>query len=243
MRCDSMIVDSFVTYSLHYHTNREIVERVVVACVNRFGGLVPFPSSTTTMPITNHHHNNLHTPLRSTPSSSSSNSFTSKILLLLTLLPVSLATIAFILQWRGGITDPSTLLSPHGSHRLPGTGSSHLSPLSHSRSSDCLNLARSSSPSFPYYHNWKLDFGDSLTPKVRFLCSFLWFENWAVLIFCCNFKDWLLVDFDWFREFLLTLMFVINRSSVRKYTSGWQKTMCWKLGCAYFCNCWKPCLW
>ncbi|KAK2386195.1 glycosyltransferase protein [Trifolium repens] len=118
------------------------------------------------MPITNHH---LHTPLRSTPSSSSSShSFTSKILLLLTLLPVSLATIAFILQWRGGITDPSTLLSPHGSHNFPGMESSPLSPFSHStsHSSDCLNLGRSSSPSFPYYHNWKLDFGDSLTPKI-----------------------------------------------------------------------------
>ncbi|CAI8596069.1 unnamed protein product [Vicia faba] len=121
------------------------------------------------MPITNHHNPNLHTPLRTTPSSSSlSHSFTSKILLLLTLLPVSLATIAFILQWRGGITDPSTLLSPHGSHNFPGMESSLLSPLPHSssRSSDCLNLGRSSSPSFPYYHNWKLDFSDSLTPKI-----------------------------------------------------------------------------
>lgn len=133
------------------------------------------------MPVTN-----LHTPLRSIPSSSSSShSFNSKILLLLTLLPVSLATIAFILQWRGGITDPSTLLSPHGSHNFPGMESSLLSPLPHStsRSSDCLNLGRSSSPSFPYYHNWKLDFGDSLTPKVCFFASFLCFIMWAVPIF------------------------------------------------------------
>jgi hypothetical protein len=71
-------------------------------------------------------------------------------------------------------------LSPHGSHNFPGMESSPLSPFSHStsHSSDCLNLGRSSSPSFPYYHNWKLDFGDSLTPKVCFLCFFYLF--WIV---------------------------------------------------------------
>jgi hypothetical protein len=65
--------------------------------------------------------------------------------------------------------------------------SSPLSPFSHStsHSSDCLNLGRSSSPSFPYYHNWKLDFGDSLTPKVCFFASFVWFELWVVIVFCC----------------------------------------------------------
>ncbi|XP_057450864.1 glycosyltransferase-like KOBITO 1 [Lotus japonicus] len=115
------------------------------------------------MPITNHQ---LHAPLRSTPSSSSSShSFSSKILLLLTLLPVSLATIAFILQWRGGITDPATLLSPPGSLHFPGMDPSPLSPVSHSHS-DCVKLGRSSSPSFPYYHNWKLDFEASLRPKI-----------------------------------------------------------------------------
>ncbi|OIW21252.1 hypothetical protein TanjilG_31182 [Lupinus angustifolius] len=118
----------------------------------------------------NHHH--LHAPLRSNPSSasSSSHSFASKILFLLTLLPLSLAAIAFLLQWRGGITDPATLLSPPGSLQFPGMESSSLSPLSHSSlsssSSDCVHLGRTNSPSFPYYHNWKLDFGASLRPKI-----------------------------------------------------------------------------
>lgn len=140
--------------------------------VTRFGLVwTTTTASSSTMPMTSHHYQ-LHAPLRSTPSSSSSShSFTSKILLLLTVLPVSLAAIAFLLQWRGGITDPSTLLSPHGSHHFPGMDPSPLSPLSHSPS-DCVNLGRTSSPSFPYYHNWNLDFGDSLTPKVRFLPSF-----------------------------------------------------------------------
>ncbi|KAL1346381.1 hypothetical protein HN51_020056 [Arachis hypogaea] len=119
-------------------------------------------------------HHQLHVPLRSNPSSSSSfaslssNSFLSKILLLLTLLPVSLAAIAFVLQWRGGITDPASLLSPPGSHHFPGMADpSPLSPLSHSSSaSDCLNLGRTSSPSFPYYHNWKLDYAANIKPKI-----------------------------------------------------------------------------
>ncbi|TKY49648.1 Glycosyltransferase KOBITO 1 [Spatholobus suberectus] len=124
------------------------------------------------MPIPNHHHHQLYAPLRptsSSSSSSSSHSFTSKILLLLTLLPVSLAAIAFILQWRGGITDPATLSSPRGSHHyFPGMEPSPLSHLSHNSHShfDCVNLGRTNSPSFPYYHNWKLDFGASLTPKI-----------------------------------------------------------------------------
>lgn len=169
--------------SLHSHTTQQ--QLIAVACVKPN---LHIPS-TTAMPITNHH-NHLHTPLRQ-PASTTSSSFTSKILLLLTLLPVSLATIAFILQWRGGITDPATLLSPHGAHNFPGMDSSPLSPLTHTtHSSDCLNLGRSSSPSFPYYHNWKLDFGDSLTPKVRFLASLncgvcLFF----VVLYDCNFQS------------------------------------------------------
>ncbi|KAI4323487.1 hypothetical protein L6164_023086 [Bauhinia variegata] len=108
---------------------------------------------------------NLHTPLRSNPSSSAQ-SFTSRILLLLTILPVSLAAIAFILQWRGGITDPTTLLTPPGSHRFPGMDPSPLSSISHSSSSNCINLGRSSAPSFPYYNNWKFDYDTNLKPKI-----------------------------------------------------------------------------
>ncbi|BBG96473.1 elongation defective 1 protein / ELD1 protein, partial [Prunus dulcis] len=94
--------------------------------------------------------------------------FTSKVLLLLTLLPLSLAALAFILQWRGGIPDPTTRWSPPGSHHLfPGMDASPLSSaVVHSTPSDCLSLGRSASPSFPYYQNWKFDSVSNLRPKI-----------------------------------------------------------------------------
>ncbi|KAF4352712.1 hypothetical protein G4B88_009786 [Cannabis sativa] len=113
-----------------------------------------------------------HTPLRQTPSSSSfssssSHSFTSKLLLLLTLLPLTLAALAFVLQWRGGVTDPTTRWAPPGSEKLfPGMEASPISAVSHSAHSDCLKLGRSSSPSFPYGHDWKFDYGSNLKPKI-----------------------------------------------------------------------------
>ncbi|KAL6124964.1 hypothetical protein ACLB2K_077472 [Fragaria x ananassa] len=120
--------------------------------------------------MTNHHH--LHAPLRSAPQSSSQ-SFTAKLLLLLTLLPLSLAALAFILQWRGGIPDPTTHWSPPGSHHLfPGMESSPLSSATvRSSSFDCVNLGRSASPSFPYYQNWKFDSASNLRPKILITTS------------------------------------------------------------------------
>ncbi|GMN53706.1 hypothetical protein TIFTF001_022842 [Ficus carica] len=121
----------------------------------------------------NHHH--LHAPLRppSAASSSSSQSFTSKVLLLLTLLPLTLAAMAFALQWRGGLTDPTTRWAPPGSDKLfPGMdpsphSSTGAGAVDHSSSSsDCLKLGRSSSPSFPYFHDWKFDLGSNLKPKI-----------------------------------------------------------------------------
>ncbi|PON51203.1 Glycosyltransferase-like KOBITO [Trema orientale] len=115
----------------------------------------------------NHHH--LHAPLRPTASSSSSStqSFTSKLLLLLTLLPLTLAALAFVLQWRGGVTDPTTRWAPPGSEKLfPGMDASPISAVSHSSHSDCVKLGRSASPSFPYYHDWKFDYGSNLKPKI-----------------------------------------------------------------------------
>lgn len=128
-------------------------------------------------------HQHRATPLlSSSSSSSSSSSFTSRLLLLLTLLPLSLALLAFALQWKGdnGLTDPTSAVSstsrwaPHGSrlqnHEVfPGMelSSSTLSPKPHSSSlSDCLNLVRTASPSFPYYRDWKLDFEPNLKPKI-----------------------------------------------------------------------------
>ncbi|XP_038891968.1 glycosyltransferase-like KOBITO 1 isoform X5 [Benincasa hispida] len=115
----------------------------------------------------NPNYNHLQTPLRHTQSSSSSS--TSRLLLLLTFLPLTLAFLAFVLQWRGGLTDPATRWSPPGSYQFPGMESSPLSPISrHSTpsASDCLNLGRSVSPSFPYYQDWKFDRGSNLKPKI-----------------------------------------------------------------------------
>lgn len=131
------------------------------------------------MPLPNYNH--LQTPLRhSQPSSSSS---TSRLLLLLTFLPLTLAALAFVLQWRGGLTDPVTRWSPRGSYQFPGMDASPLSQISHRSStpsgSGCLNLGRSASPSFPYYQDWKFDRGSDLKPKVYSSSSLELLFNWC----------------------------------------------------------------
>ncbi|RDX67470.1 Glycosyltransferase-like KOBITO 1 [Mucuna pruriens] len=88
----------------------------------------------------------------------------SRLLLLLTVLPLTLASLAFILQWRGGVTDPVTRWSPDHD-QFPGmTGS----PPSHRHShSDCTNpLAQSHNPSFPYFRDWNFDYSSHLSPKI-----------------------------------------------------------------------------
>ncbi|XP_022764927.1 glycosyltransferase-like KOBITO 1 [Durio zibethinus] len=130
------------------------------------------------MPSHHHHHHHRSTPLlsSSTSASSTTQSFLSKLLLLLTILPLSLAALGFVLQWRGGgVSDPTIATSsttsrwaPRGSHHeiFPGMETfSSLSPKSHS-SSDCINLGRSSSPSFPYYGDWKFGFESNLKPRI-----------------------------------------------------------------------------
>ncbi|CAI9099767.1 OLC1v1036631C1 [Oldenlandia corymbosa var. corymbosa] len=84
----------------------------------------------------------------------------SGLLLLLTLLSLSLAAFAFVLQWRGGLPDPTsrdpTELDPFGFPGLEPSG-----PVKSSSSSvDCGDiLGRSSVPSFPYYRDWNFSFG------------------------------------------------------------------------------------
>ncbi|CAI0560311.1 unnamed protein product [Linum tenue] len=139
----------------------------------------PSPSlSVSPIAMPNPHH--LHAPLRPSPSSSSSaQSLASKLILLLTVLPLSLAALAFILQWKGDggglLTDPASATArwaPQGSHNnhevFPGmeaSAASLLSPKPH-QSSDCFSLARSGSPSFPYFRDWKFDFEANLRPKI-----------------------------------------------------------------------------
>ncbi|CAN1822841.1 Glycosyltransferase-like KOBITO 1 [Linum perenne] len=127
----------------------------------------------------NPHH--LHSPLRTSQSSSSTaQSFASKLILLLTVLPLSLAALAFVLQWKGEggglLTDPASVAArwaPQGSNNnhevFPGmeaSAASLLSPKPHHQSSDCLSLAKSGSPSFPYFRDWKFDFDANLKPKI-----------------------------------------------------------------------------
>ncbi|KAL0397607.1 UNVERIFIED_CONTAM: Glycosyltransferase-like KOBITO 1 [Sesamum calycinum] len=114
----------------------------------------------------------LHTSLRPQPPSSAANhqTFTAKLLLLLTLLPLSLAVFAFLLQWRGGgVDDPISRWSPDESHKFPGMDSSPLATVGHlsSHSSDCSKLlGHSNVASFPYYRDWKFKFDADLKPKI-----------------------------------------------------------------------------
>ncbi|XVF40828.1 hypothetical protein PTKIN_Ptkin01aG0147700 [Pterospermum kingtungense] len=132
------------------------------------------------MPSHHHRSTSLLSSSSSTSTSVSSQSFLYKLLLLLTILPLSLAALAFVLQWRGGgVSDPTILTSsstsrwaPRGSHHhevFPGMETlSSLSPKSHSSSSssDCLLLGHTSSPSVPYYGDWKFGFEANLKPKI-----------------------------------------------------------------------------
>ncbi|KAG6480467.1 hypothetical protein ZIOFF_063967 [Zingiber officinale] len=140
-------------------------------------------------------------PLRG-PSSgggaSSSVSFASRVILLLTVLPLALAFFAFVLQWRGGLNDPASAW-PSDTQKFPGMENSPLgsssssvsSSFSSSSSSDCAEiLSRSSSPSFPYYHGWKFDFDSDPRSKVG-ICSI------AVLVRTLVCDGILIPAFEW----------------------------------------------
>ncbi|XP_076887911.1 glycosyltransferase-like KOBITO 1 [Bidens hawaiensis] len=88
-------------------------------------------------------------------------SFASKLILLLTLLPITLAAFAFVLQWRGGgVVD----VHDSASHlQFPGMDSSPLATVTeHHSASDCLSLAQSQSSS-PYY---QFHYHTNLKPKI-----------------------------------------------------------------------------
>ncbi|KAM7270355.1 hypothetical protein ACFE04_029569 [Oxalis oulophora] len=113
-------------------------------------------------------------PTTSTATSSSSppqSIFTTRILLLLTILPLSLALFAFILQWRGGLTDPTmTRWAPvDQTHQFfPGMEST-LSNVKTTTTSSCTDvLSRSRSGSvLPYYKDWKFnESGSDLKPQI-----------------------------------------------------------------------------
>ncbi|MFS7895223.1 putative Glycosyltransferase family 92 [Helianthus anomalus] len=98
----------------------------------------------------------------------SSQTFNSKILLLLTLLPLSLALFAFVLQWRGEIDDPTTRWSPKDRLEFPGmdasTSSQHVTRRSSSTCAEILGQSRSLS--FPYFRDWNFNYTSDLKPKI-----------------------------------------------------------------------------
>ncbi|XP_058107189.1 glycosyltransferase-like KOBITO 1 [Magnolia sinica] len=116
----------------------------------------------------------LSAPLRPSPPSSS-HTFTSRLLLLLTVLPLTLAVFAFILQWRGGLDDPTSRWPGDNAQKFPGMDNASPSLSTHvhsSSSSDCVELlGHGSSPSFPYYRGWKFDIESDLRPKISITTS------------------------------------------------------------------------
>ncbi|KAK8483046.1 hypothetical protein V6N12_044912 [Hibiscus sabdariffa] len=96
--------------------------------------------------------------MASRPNSSFSSTSSFRLLLLLTLLPLTLAFFAFLLQWRGGPTDSV----PFSSNPF------HIPYLDHPFSaSDCVDvLGQSRTPVFPYFKDWNFGFGSDLRPKI-----------------------------------------------------------------------------
>lgn len=122
----------------------------------------------------------------------------SRLVLLLTLIPLTLAIFAFVLQWRGSPDDPASTWPVDG-QGFPGMvnrPSRSSVPSISSSSSDCLEiLGRSSSPSFSHYRGWNLDFDSDPKPKVRIsrilnLGTSLKFPNLLSFAFSCSRGHW-----------------------------------------------------
>ncbi|KAI3811728.1 hypothetical protein L1987_21457 [Smallanthus sonchifolius] len=106
-------------------------------------------------------------PIKHSQSSSSlsqsSQLFTSRLLLLLTLLPLSLAAFAFVLQWRGESGDPSIRLSALNRFDFPGMDAK----VTVRTAPSCVDiLGQSRSVSFPYFRDWRFDYESDLKPKI-----------------------------------------------------------------------------
>lgn len=103
--------------------------------------------------------------------------YNSKILLLLTFLPLSLALFAFVLQWRGEIDDPTTRWNPKDRLQFPGmdtsTSTHHITGSSSSSCADLLGQSRS--VSFPYFRDWNFHIKSDLKPKVLILLFLLYY--------------------------------------------------------------------
>eukprot|EP01018_Ginkgo_biloba_P031437 Gb_04570 [translate_table: standard] len=94
------------------------------------------------------------------------NAMASRLLCLLTALPLTLALFAFILQWRGGLNDPVGRWAGDTS-KFPGMSTNSPSNVHSVTGSDCGDqLGRSTSPSFPYYRGWTFEFAIDSHPKI-----------------------------------------------------------------------------
>lgn len=98
------------------------------------------------------------------PSAAAGGAAWRQLLLLLTILPLTLAVLAFVLQWRGGGVDDPAARWP--SHAFPGMAEPTPPSLPFSACADV--LVGSSVPSFPYFRGWSFpyDSGEGLHPKV-----------------------------------------------------------------------------
>ncbi|KAG9158417.1 hypothetical protein Leryth_013153 [Lithospermum erythrorhizon] len=109
----------------------------------------------------------LYTSLRQQPSSSAT-----KLVLLLTLLPLTLALFAFSLQWRGGELDddPSSMWSSHDEELSTFSRMDHETMMNmetHHSNSDCSHiLGHGSAPSFPYFKDLKFNYDKDFEPKI-----------------------------------------------------------------------------
>ncbi|EHA8589397.1 Glycosyltransferase-like KOBITO 1 [Cocos nucifera] len=140
-----------------------------------------------------------------------STSLASRILLLLTALPLFLASLAFLLQWRGGVdnlgsrwtADSQKYPGKENSSDVGSTVPSSTSGNLPSSSSDCVEiLGQSSFPSFPYYRGWNFSFesdphpkGVKLVYRTKHLVekqaqSRIWNETWLAGFFYkpCNYE-------------------------------------------------------
>ncbi|KAG4947616.1 hypothetical protein JHK87_043623 [Glycine soja] len=90
-----------------------------------------------------------------------------RLLLLFIVLPLTLATLAFVLQWRNNITSLITRWSPDD-NQFPDMATATATP-SLCHHSDCDNnpLFQSHNPSFPYFHDWTFDFSSNLPSKAN----------------------------------------------------------------------------
>ncbi|KAJ7556747.1 hypothetical protein O6H91_05G096500 [Diphasiastrum complanatum] len=90
---------------------------------------------------------------------------TSRILYILTALPLCLAAFAFALQWRGFVHDQANLTNLGGDRsKFPGMG---LSGVHTGTRADCMDhLHRSETPSFPHHPGWQYALVDDANPKI-----------------------------------------------------------------------------